>query len=176
VGHITDLARHFDVVINCTGLGAREVAGDAAMHAYRGQLIRVYAPHVRHFATGTDAAGVWMAGYVFPRLTSGIVVCGGTYERDNENLGIDPVDSVSIWQRCCALVPELKAGTVIKVEEWAGLRPGRDGDVRLELEAKPLPTGPLYMVHNYGHGTCKRSTPCQRVWVPGCRLLKRVCC
>lgn len=36
----------FDIIINCTGLGAKEFVPDDSMHAIRGQVIRVAAPWV----------------------------------------------------------------------------------------------------------------------------------
>jgi hypothetical protein len=44
----------------------------------------------------------------------------------------------------CRLVPELRStsGHVITIEDWTGLRPARDGDVRLEAQRlPPLPPG-----------------------------------
>jgi len=39
---------------------------------------------------------------------------------------------------------------------WLGLRPGRDGDVRLEREVM-AGEGGLHIVHCYGHGGCGHS-------------------
>src|SRR5690242_12409904 len=38
----------FDAVVNCSGLGARELAPDPSMQAIRGHVVRVRAPWVRH--------------------------------------------------------------------------------------------------------------------------------
>jgi D-amino-acid oxidase len=157
------LADHFHVVVNATGHAARELAGDASCHAYRGQVIRVWAPHVTEFATSSAGVGAeWHNTYVLPRPTSGVVTCGGTYQKDREFTGVDPGDRAGIWARCVALVPALASGVVI--DDWAGLRPGRDGDVRIELEHVPLPSSspsspppPLPVVHAYGHGGCGHS-------------------
>ena len=49
--------------------------------------------------------------------------------------------------------------TVI-LDDWVGLRPGRDGDVRLEAESISVagsPSRPLRVIHCYGHGGCGHS-------------------
>ena len=78
----SELAAHFRIVVNATGLGARELAADERVHAYRGQVIRVHAPHIERWTVSYVSATT--CTYVLPRLSSGIVTCGGTYQRDDE--------------------------------------------------------------------------------------------
>jgi len=54
---VAELAPYFDVIVNCTGLGARDLVGDTSMVAIRGQLIRVYAPQVKRFITNSAGEG-----------------------------------------------------------------------------------------------------------------------
>ncbi|HEX8639708.1 MAG TPA: FAD-dependent oxidoreductase [Allosphingosinicella sp.] len=62
------------LVFNCTGLGARQLFGDAELRPARGQLaILLPQPEVRYAFTGR-------AGYMFPR-NDGILL-GGTFELD----------------------------------------------------------------------------------------------
>jgi D-amino-acid oxidase len=62
------------LVFNCTGLGARELFGDAELHPVRGQLVIVLPqPEVRYAFQGE-------AGYMFPRADG--ILLGGTFERD----------------------------------------------------------------------------------------------
>ena len=42
-----DLLTSCDVLVNCTGLGARDLAGDQTMQPLRGQVSRVRAPWAR---------------------------------------------------------------------------------------------------------------------------------
>lgn len=61
------------LVFNCTGLGARDLFGDAGMVPIRGQLaILLPQPEIRHAYTGP-------VGYMFPRPDG--ILLGGTYER-----------------------------------------------------------------------------------------------
>ncbi|HYI64510.1 MAG TPA: FAD-dependent oxidoreductase [Allosphingosinicella sp.] len=61
------------LVFNCTGLGARDLFGDAGLEPVRGQLaILLPQPEVRYAFTGE-------AGYMFPRADG--IVLGGTFER-----------------------------------------------------------------------------------------------
>ncbi len=62
------------VIVNCTGLGARELFGDSDLIPVRGQLaILLPQPEVRYAFTGE-------AGYMFPRPDG--IVLGGTFERN----------------------------------------------------------------------------------------------
>jgi glycine/D-amino acid oxidase-like deaminating enzyme len=160
IDKLESLQANFDIVINCSGLRARELAGDDKVHAYRGQVMRVYAPNVNYFATHSGFAGSeWHSCYVLPRPTCGIVTLGGTYVRDDENTGIDQADSKRIWEQCVRLVPELADPQIIKIDEWTGLRPGRDEIVRIEVDrigSIPGQRRPI-LVHAYGHGGCGHS-------------------
>jgi D-amino-acid oxidase len=70
-----------DVIINCTGLGAREVAGDPNMIGIKGQLVWLPPqPHLQYLYQDH--------GYIFPR--GDVVVVGGTSERGVENTVPDP--------------------------------------------------------------------------------------
>lgn len=58
-------------------------------------------------------------------------------------------EAESIWQRTSTLEPSLHAcGTEI-LATFAGLRPGRQGGARIELEER---TAGRVIVHNYGAG------------------------
>ena len=156
---LEELSPFAHVLVNCTGLGARELARDKAVTAYQGSVIRVHAPHLASSfltATGSLLTLDWHATYVLGRPTSGIVTCGGTYVRGEEGRSTDADVAAAIWARCTAMVPGLLDPSVRRLHEWTGLRPGRDGDVRLEREVA-AGEGGLHIVHNYGHGGCGHS-------------------
>ena len=72
------------LVFNCSGLGSRELFGDAELMPIRGQLA-VLAPQseVRYAFTGE-------AGYMFPRADG--ILLGGTFERGEWSTTPDPAD------------------------------------------------------------------------------------
>ncbi|MFI8826351.1 FAD-dependent oxidoreductase [Streptomyces sp. NPDC053431] len=135
------------VVVNCAGLGARELVPDGGMRAVRGQLVLVENPGVdTWFTAASGAAGASSeTTYFFPQ--PGRLVLGGTAEEDAEVLEPVPATAASIVARCARVRPEIAGARVLG--HRVGLRPAREGGVR--LEARPLPGGGL-LVHNYGHG------------------------
>jgi D-amino-acid oxidase len=126
-----------DAVVNCAGLGARELAADASLVAVRGQVVRVAAPEVREWLL--DQSDPQRLVYVVPREND--VVLGGTAEEGAEDRAPDPATTDAIRARCAALVPALRDAPVVDVA--VGLRPVRPA-VRLEVEGR--------VVHCYGHG------------------------
>ncbi|GAA3847574.1 FAD-dependent oxidoreductase [Streptomyces coacervatus] len=130
------------VVVNCTGLGARELVPDASVRPVRGQLVVVENPGIRTWLTSTGADGEM--AYFFPQ--PGRLLLGGTADEDAWSLEPDPAVAEAIVRRCAALRPEIAGARVL--EHRVGLRPVR-GAVRLERELLP---GGRVLVHNYGHG------------------------
>ena len=134
----------FDIVINCTGLGARELACDVAVYPCKGLLVSVSAPWVKEFfnEAGTHDG----RAYIFPRTNE--VILGGRNEMHKEDLMIHNDEVEEVIQRCVTKMPSLKNAEVLKVS--VGVRPMRMGGVRLERDETSL-DGSL-VIHNYGHG------------------------
>ena len=130
------------VVVNCAGLGARELVGDTSMEPIRGQIVRVRNPGLSRFVL--DEENPEGITYVIPRSEDCIL--GGTAEEGEWETEPDPRVAAGILRRCAALEPRLAGAEVLGHK--AGLRPGRP-EIRLEREdaASGLPR-----VHNYGHG------------------------
>jgi D-amino-acid oxidase len=141
---VTSLAEAAGVapaVINCTGIGARELVGDTELHPVRGQHVIVANPGIEEFYLAARLTPEW-AGY-FPHGDH--VVLGGVAAVDDWNLEPDPVVAEGILHRCAAIEPRLTGATVL--EHRVGLRPQRT-PYRLAVEELD---GARY-VHNYGHG------------------------
>ncbi len=141
VGSLDD-AGEGRLVVNCSGLGARDLVGDESVEPIRGQIVRVRNPGLQGFILDEDnPEGVT---YVIPR--SGDCVLGGTAEDGNWDTEPDAETAAAILRRCRALEPHLANAEVL--EHKVGLRPGRP-EVRLEAEhvgdGRPR-------IHNYGHG------------------------
>ncbi|MEU1367088.1 FAD-dependent oxidoreductase [Streptomyces sp. NPDC005803] len=131
-------------VVNCTGLGARELVPDAGVRPVRGQLVLVENPGVEEWFTEADPASSETT-YFFPQ--PGRLVLGGTAGADDWSTVPDPRTAREIVARCARVRPEIAGARVIG--HRVGLRPARDAGVR--IEAEPLPGGGR-LVHNYGHG------------------------
>ncbi len=139
---LAEVAPEAPVVVNATGLAARELAGDEAVHPIRGRVLVVANPGwTTSVRDEDDPTG---HTYIHPRRTD--VVLGGTYEPHQWDLTPDDEVSAAIRARCVALVPELAGAAVLRAT--AGLRPGRDGGARVGLGAAD---GIGRLIHNYGH-------------------------
>ncbi|KAI6055885.1 DDO [Marmota monax] len=143
LGNLWELQPSFDIVVNCTGLGSRQLAGDPTISPVRGQVLQVQAPWVKHFIR--DGSGLT---YIYPGASH--VTLGGTRQKGDWNLSPDAQISRDIFSRCCVLEPSLHRACITK--EKVGLRPVRPG-VRLQKELLAHGGQRLPVVHHYGHGS-----------------------
>ncbi|XP_027959982.1 D-aspartate oxidase isoform X2 [Halichoerus grypus] len=143
IGDLWELHPSFDIVVNCSGLGSRQLAGDSKIFPVRGQVLRVQAPWVKHFIR--DGSGLT---YIYPGISN--VILGGTRQKGDWNLSPDAEISRDIFSRCCALEPSLHGACDIR--EKVGLRPFRPG-LRLQTELLAQDGRRLPVVHHYGHGS-----------------------
>ncbi|XP_011757234.2 D-aspartate oxidase isoform X7 [Macaca nemestrina] len=143
IDDLWELYPSFDIVVNCSGLGSRQLAGDAKIFPVRGQVLQVQAPWVEHFIR--DGSGLT---YIYPGTSH--VTLGGTRQKGDWNLSPDAENSREILSRCCALEPSLHGACNIR--EKVGLRPYRPG-VRLQTELLARDGRRLPVVHHYGHGS-----------------------
>ncbi|THA33351.1 FAD-dependent oxidoreductase [Streptomyces sp. A1277] len=139
-----EAAAEAGTVVNCAGLGARELVPDAGVRPVRGQLVLVENPGIREWFTEADPASSETT-YFFPQ--PGRLVLGGTAVADDWSTVPDPRTAEEIVARCARIRPEIAGARVIG--HRVGLRPARDAGVR--IEAEPLAGGGR-LVHNYGHG------------------------
>jgi len=130
------------LVINCTGLGARDLCDDDRLYPIRGQVVRVTNPGLTRGLD--DDHGPLAMTYIIPRRTDCIV--GGTAEKGVWDSTPSDETTAAILERARTLEPRLRDADVLDVR--AGLRPGRDA-VRLKVE-RVDDSGLL--IHNYGHG------------------------
>ncbi|GAA5507463.1 FAD-dependent oxidoreductase [Novipirellula caenicola] len=133
----------FDLVVNCTGVEAREFAHDEEVFPIRGQVVRVARPEGLRRSTRIYQKDDRFT-LVLPRTHD--VILGGTAQEGDWDRSERDTDTAAILARCAEIVPEIKDANVLGTA--VGLRPGRHA-VRLELDtsssARPV-------VHNYGHG------------------------
>lgn len=129
----------FELIINCTGIGARLLVRDSELEPHRGQVAIV--PKLdRPCAVVCDDSPLM---YAIPRPND--CVFGGTNELSDDRT-IDPAVTAGIVAECSRVL-EIDEPAVLR--ERVGLRPFRRSGVRLEREqlrdGRPV-------VHNYGHG------------------------
>ncbi|MGW6569596.1 NAD(P)/FAD-dependent oxidoreductase [Streptomyces sp. NPDC054975] len=139
-----EAARSARVVVDCTGLGARELVPDAGLRPVRGQLVLVENPGIEEWFTAADGASSETT-YFFPQ--PGRLILGGTAQEGDERREPDPATAAEIVARCARIRPEIAGARILG--HRVGLRPARAGGVR--IAADPLPSGGR-LVHNYGHG------------------------
>ncbi|MEO6500433.1 MAG: FAD-dependent oxidoreductase [Jatrophihabitantaceae bacterium] len=130
-----------DVVVNCSGLGARELARDLTLTPVRGQVVVLEQFGLTEWVL--DQNDPERLTYVVPR--SQTVILGGTSEEGDADLEVRPATAEAILARCVALAPEAAGARIL--DQRVGLRPVRPV-VRLETELRA--NGPV--VHCYGHG------------------------
>jgi D-amino-acid oxidase len=137
---LEDVDPKFDLVINCAGIGARELVLDLDLEPHRGQVAIVPKIDKMKCAIVCDDDPLM---YAIPRTND--CVFGGTNEV-SDNLEADPVTTKAIVSEC-AQVLKMESPRVLR--ERVGLRPFRKSGVRLESEK--LGDGRT-VLHNYGHG------------------------
>ncbi|XP_071484104.1 D-aspartate oxidase-like [Diadema antillarum] len=151
LGSLAVLAGEYDVVVNCSGIGAKMLANDKHVQPVRGQILRVRAPmqtfcmleeYSKHAKRDVEADN-----YVLVR--NGEVILGGTRQVNRWDTTPNKEDSEKIMRKTVRLFPNLKDCEVL--EEKVGLRPSRPIGVRLEAETMRFGSQELKVVHNYGH-------------------------
>ncbi|MGE5208750.1 MAG: FAD-dependent oxidoreductase [Alphaproteobacteria bacterium] len=140
IEHLEDIDPKFEFVVNCSGIGARELAHDDDLEPHRGQVAIVPGIEGLSCAIVCDDAPLM---YAIPRAND--CVFGGTNEL-SENLAPDSATTSRIIAECSRVLnidePRVRA-------ERVGLRPFRRTGVRLERDR--LRDGRV-VIHNYGHG------------------------
>ena len=130
----------FDLVINCAGIGARDLVQDADVESHRGQVAIVPKMDNLSCAIVCDDAPLM---YAIPRAND--CLFGGTNDLSS-NLAVDPETTDRIVAECSRVLHIEKP---LVLAERVGLRPFRRSGVRLERAR--LRDGRA-IIHNYGHG------------------------
>jgi D-amino-acid oxidase len=137
---LEDVGQEFILIINCAGMGARELVRDLDLEPHRGQVAIV--PKVADLSCAVVCDDAPLV-YAIPRTND--CVFGGTNEI-TANLAIDPASTLRILEECSRIL-KIKKPDVLT--ERVGLRPFRRSGVRVERSR--LRDGRT-VIHNYGHG------------------------
>ena len=139
-GKLEDVDASFELVINCAGIGARELVQDVDLEPHRGQVAIV--PRIEDLRCAI-VCDDYPLMYAIPRTND--CVFGGTNEI-SDNLAADPTTTSRIVAECSRVLNINKPRVIA---ERVGLRPFRKSGVRLEWDR--LRDGRT-VIHNYGHG------------------------
>jgi len=139
INKLEEISPDFDLIINCAGIGARELVHDPDLEPHRGQVAIVSKLDLTQAIVCDDAPLM----YAIPRAND--CLFGGTNSL-SDSREPSPADTDAIVSECSRVLGiERPRVTAVKV----GLRPFRKSGVRLEPEK--LPDGRT-IIHNYGHG------------------------
>jgi D-amino-acid oxidase len=127
------------LVVNCSGLGSRALAGDTSTRPVRGQVMVVEQFGLDEWWLADGGPAGERPTYVIPRTDD--VVLGGTDEDGDWSRTPSPEVADDILRRATALVPEVTGARILRHK--VGLRPARP-EVRLERVGD--------VIHCYGHG------------------------
>lgn len=141
VGELAELTGEADLLVHCTGLAARHLAGDRELYPIRGQVVLVDNPGLERALV--DEEDPEAPSYIIPRRRD--VVLGGTAEEGVFSTTPDPATRVRILESTRQLEPRLAGARLLATR--VGLRPGRSA---VRLEADQVEGTPI--IHNYGHG------------------------
>jgi D-amino-acid oxidase len=141
-----------DAIVNCTGLGSRDLVGDPLLVPVRGQLILMRPQDV-----GYKLTCEWQGRSIYWMARSDALILGGSYEVGEESDLTTETEIEAIWRAHQSWIdagggnlptPILRREDIIGY--IAGLRPYRRGGVRLEIDSSQQPP----IIHNYGHSGC----------------------
>ncbi|GLD99406.1 hypothetical protein PINS_up008126 [Pythium insidiosum] len=148
-----------DVIINASGLAARELASDDTVYPLRGALVRVINDGSR-FPRITQAMSVSLDGregaqdmvFIVPRNDNTLILGGLVEPREtNLNLTLDNYAPLrQMYERNLAFYPDLRKAVIDPEYPFAvGLRPFRQKNVRVEREDRVAASR---IIHSYGQG------------------------
>ncbi|KAH0536616.1 hypothetical protein FGG08_006527 [Glutinoglossum americanum] len=153
-----------DIIVNATGLGSYDVAGDKTSYPIRGGLIRVMNDG-KDFPKVTEALAIPADSvhgsdeivFIVPR-NDNILLIGGISEAHENQLDLTLESPIikRMRARCEAFMPDLKKARLDPDYPLAqGLRPFRTKNVRVERELRKKDSpfaAPSRIIHSYGHG------------------------
>jgi D-amino-acid oxidase len=130
------------IVVNCTGMGARDLVPDPELTPIRGQLVVVENPGLTEFFSEDTGPSADLLHFSPHGET---VILGGVAQPGQWNREPDLGTSVAILARCSQVEARLRGARVL--EHRVGLRPTRP---YVRVDAQQVNGSRL--IHNYGHG------------------------
>ncbi|TID15200.1 nucleotide-binding domain-containing protein [Venturia nashicola] len=152
--------RRVDAYINATGISARKLVPDENVYPIRGQTVLVKG-EAKGITTidasppssiSKEEGGLGII-YILPRPHSSTTILGGTKQAHSFDASPNPQTTKEILEAAKQRAPELLngQGEFEVLSEQVGLRPGRKGGVRCEIEVLGQEER-MVVCHAYGHG------------------------
>jgi D-amino-acid oxidase len=129
------------IIVNCTGLGARELASDDSVYPVLGHVLLV-PRHTNLTKCVIDDSDASLPTYVIPRISDCVI--GGTARRAAVASALTELEKDEMLDRATKLSPSIRGLPVL--ERKLGSRPMR-ASIRVECDSKLS-----RVIHNYGHG------------------------
>lgn len=126
------------IVFNCTGAGAGALCRDERMKPIKGQVLITDPVASMNWSISADGF------YVYPRRND--TVLGGTIQMDDDSDSVDDETERRLIEGNRWILPDLNASAIRG--RYAGVRPYREGSIRLESEE----IDETLFIHSYGHG------------------------
>ena len=148
-----------DVIVNATGLAARELASDLTISPARGAVLRVINDgsdfeKIHHaMVVATNIPGNYNLVFIVPRNDDTLILAVITQMDEWKlDLTVDSPIVQKMRRQCEEFVPELKKARLDPDYPLAqGLRPLRKEEVRVEQEPRKHRSKQSRIVHAYGH-------------------------
>lgn len=141
IDNILEIAKHHDITINCSGIGAKSLVGDDSVYPIRGYVLSVKKiPNLNGSMVREDN----QLTHIFTRNDDCLL--GGTVDIGNWDLQPDTSIRDALIKRVKEICP--MADNLEILAEKIGLRPGRPC---LRLESERI-NDQHNIIHNYGHG------------------------
>jgi D-amino-acid oxidase len=139
---LTEAAEAAQIVVNCTGMGARDLVPDPDLTPTRGQLVVVENPGITEFFSEDTGLSTELLHFAPHGKT---VILGGVAQPGEWSRQPDPATAAAILARCAKIEPRLRNARVL--HHRVGLRPTRPY-VRVDTQQ----LNGSRVIHNYGHG------------------------
>lgn len=143
VASLSEASADFEVVVNCTSLGSRELAADAGVYPQRMQVVTVKGNGFSRVVI--DDEGPNQRACIVPH--GNYIKLGAVFDMNGESLEVDNDLVADIIKRCNAMAPDLNVSEADVLSVVRALRPERSMP---RVEKDTLADGRT-LIHNYGH-------------------------
>lgn len=143
IKQFSDCPAEFDIIVNCSGLEARTLAGDKGVFPSRLQVVTIKSNGFDKVVIDDD--GPNKRACIVPHAD--YIKLGAVFDENAETLETEEKHTLDILERCRKMVPGFKADRRDVISVTRALRPERS---LIRLEKETLADGRT-VIHNYGH-------------------------